>query len=477
MTAVVQAYRFELDPSNVTRSALVSHAGAARFAFNWGRRLIEEKLAGRRVLEVLALRQGAPAGEARQWAAEQVGPVPWTLAALRREWNQTKGEVAPWWRANSKEAYNSGFDALARALKGFFDTRSGARKGTRLRWPRRKKHSARRSFKVTTGSFGVIDGRHIRLPRIGVVRTKEATGKLGSRLEARAARVLSVTLSERAGRWYAAFIVETERATTRLPASGPVGVDLGVKHLAVLSTGEQVANPKHLSKWQRRQARLQAELSRRNGPATGKAPSKRWTGTKNKLAKTHAKVAFARADCLHKLTTRLAKTHSAVVVEDLNVKGMAAAGHRKGRTAKAGLNRAILDAGLGEMRRQLAYKTRWYGSSLVVADRWYPSSKTCSRCGTAKTKLPLSERTFRCESCGLVIDRDLNAAHNLASLVEAVTTGTASGAGTRQETLVNAQGETKYMDTSRCASTNCEDSTNPTGLGQTATAADQSTAA
>ncbi|MEX0791420.1 MAG: RNA-guided endonuclease TnpB family protein [Actinomycetota bacterium] len=181
-----------------------------------------------------------------------------------------------------------------------------------------------------------------------------------------------------------------------------------------------------------------------------------------------------RADGLHKLTTRLATTYGTVVVEDLNVAGMTASakgsGHWRG---KAGLNRSILDASPAELRRQLAYKSTWYGSTLVVADRWYPSSKTCSACGTAKAKLSLAERTFACENCGLVIDRDLNAATNLASLVEAI--GTASGAGTGRGDLANAQGEERFMGSPRCSSTNCEDGTGPRP-GQSATAGEQSTA-
>jgi putative transposase len=155
----------------------------------------------------------------------------------------------------------------------------------------------------------------------------------------------------------------------------------------------------------------------------------RWQRSNAALARTHRKVAQARADGLHKLTTALARRNGTVVVEDLNVSGMTATAKGSGRwRAKAGLNRAILDAAPGELRRQLGYKCAWYGSKLMVADRWYPSSKTCSGCNTVKAKLSLTQRTYRCEQCGLAIDRDVNAAINLALLVEAF--GTASGAGT-----------------------------------------------
>jgi transposase len=140
---------------------------------------------------------------------------------------------------------------------------------------------------------------------------------------------------------------------------------------------------------------------------------------------------------------------------------------------KAGLNRATLDVGPGELRRQLAYQTGWSGSQLVVADRWYPSSKTCSACGAVKAKLPLAERTYHCEQCGLVIDRDHNASINLAAL--AAGTGTASGAGTGQGDLASGRGEDRSMPSGRWSSPNRQDSTAP--AGQTATAAEQSTAA
>jgi putative transposase len=192
------------------------------------------------------------------------------------------------------------------------------------------------------------------------------------------------------------------------------------------------------------------------------------------LARAHAKVANARADSLHKLTTTLARTYGTVVVEDLNLTGLTASARGSGNwRGKAGLNRALLNCSAAELRAQLTYKSKWYGATLVVADRWYPSSKTCSRCKALKAKLALSERAYKCESCGLVIDRDHNAALNLAALV--AVTGTASGAATDQRQLVNAQGEAKFMATARRASLNCEDGSGQPG--KAATAAEQSTAA
>jgi putative transposase len=473
-----QAFRFELDPADVTSSALASHAGGARFAHGWGLALVKSRLDQAARITERALAEGATAREAE--ALARTVRVPWSLASLRREWNQAKARVAPWWAENSKECYNSGLDSLARALDAWLKSRRGERKGPKMGFPQPKGKRSRRSFRITTGAFGVIDERHIRLPRIGVIRTKEPTAKLLRQLGAGTARILSATVSQTAGRWYVSFGCEVQREQPEHnKASGQVvGVDIGVSALAVLSTGEMVPNPKHLSRYQRRITRRQHELSRRHGPEKGRPPSKRWAGSKGRLARLHARSARSRADGLHKLTTRLAKSYPVVVVEDLNVSGMTASAKGSGYWhAKAGLNRAILDVAPGELRRQLGYKCSWYGSALVEAGRWYPSSKICSGCGWRKPSLPLSERTFICEACGLVIDRDLNAALNLAALVRAEVTGTASSSGNRPaKCSAYAQGEERSMGSvsPRCSSVNCEDGTGrKSRLDRTVTAARQ----
>lgn len=223
---VHQAYRFELDCSNHVGSSLASHAGAARFAYNWGLALVIERLAGRRAMVVVALRQGAGVSDANAWAKELVA-VPWNLYALRKEWNAAKADVAPWWAANSKEAYSSGLDGLARALQDFSDSRSAKRNGPRVGFARFHKRGSRRSFRYSTGAFGVLDAHHVRLPRVGVVRTKEATTALAQRVETGTARVLSATVTESAGRWYVSFGCEVDRASREPSHAGAVGVDVG----------------------------------------------------------------------------------------------------------------------------------------------------------------------------------------------------------------------------------------------------------
>ena len=347
---VQQAFRFELDPSTRTRSALSSHAGASRFAYNWGLALVKDRLDARQVLEVLARRQGAGAGEAQAWAAETAGPLPCTLYSLRKEWNRSKSEAAPWWRENSKEAYNSGFDALARALKGYFDARRGARAGKPMGFPTFKKKGGQRSCRFSTGVIRVVDDRHVQLPRLGVIRTTEHTTALLDQVVAGMARALSATIKEEAGRWFVSFGCEVERhdAVATYP-DAIVGVDLGVHHFAALSTGELVENPRPVSHHARRMARLNRELSRRQ------QGSKRRAKTKAKLARCHRRVANVRRDTLHKLTTHLATAYGTVVIEDLAVKNMTAcpkpvadlehpgAFLPNGARRKAGLNRALLD--------------------------------------------------------------------------------------------------------------------------------------
>jgi putative transposase len=400
---VVQAYRFALDPSPAQQAALRSHCGAQRFAFNWGLARVKANL-GQREAE---RSYGVP--------KELLTPaVSWSAWRLRKDFNAVKDQVAPWWPENSKEAYASGLANLAAALANWAASRAGTRRGPKIAFPKFKGKRSVLSVRFTTGAFGLPDQdrRHVRLPRIGLVRTHESTRKLARRVDAGTARIRSVTVSYRRGRWHASFCVEADLAD-RIPArpGDTVGVDVGIRHLAVLSSGQVIPNPRPLDKAQRHLRRLARQAARRAGPdrRTGRQPSRRWRKTQAKLARRHARAANLRDNALHRLTTRLATAYGAVVVEDLHVAGML----RNRRLA-----RHLADAGFGQIRRQLGYKTAWHGGRLVTADRFYPSSKTCSGCGAMKAKLPLSERMFRCERCGLVMDRDLNAARNLAALAD-----------------------------------------------------------
>ncbi|SNQ49520.1 transposase [Frankia canadensis] len=412
------AYRFALDPNDAQLAALSRHAGAARFAFNWGLARVKAALSQREAEKSYGIPDSA------------LTAVPWTLPALRLAWNQVKNDVAGWWAVCSKEAFSAGLDHLARGLKAFSDSRRGKRKGRRVGFPRfRKRGKGRDSFRYTTGAYGPAGDVRVKLPRIGRVKVCESMGALTGRLAGGSARLLGATVSRSAGRWFVSFTVEVDREVPAGPSprqrrAGPVGVDLGVKHLAVLSTGETIPNPKHLGGSLRR-LRTASRAYVRSKP--GSAGRRKRAG---RLARIHARVACQRRDGLRKLTTRLAKNHDTIVVEDLHVTGMV----RNRRLA-----RAVADTGMAQIRRQLAYKTGWYGSTLVVADRWYPSSKTCSGCGWRNPNLTLSDRTFICQSCRLVLDRDLNAAVNLRSLVAASASETVNARGVDRKTRASGR--------------------------------------
>ena len=236
------------------------------------------------------------------------------------------------------------------------------------------------------------------------------------------AKVLRMTISQRAGRWYASLTVERDdtSVTRKAPRGGAVGVDLGVKALATLSDGTVVENPRYLRKSERKLKKAQQALSRKTKGSNRRAKAKAT------VARIHARVTNQRLDAMHKLTTRLAETFSDVSIEDLHVAGMVKNHH---------LAKHIADASFGEFRRQLEYKTTRSGARLHVVDRWYRSSKTCSGCGSVKAKLSLAERTYRCDSCGLTMDRDLNAAINIQVAGSAPETLNAHGATVRRGSL------------------------------------------
>ncbi len=361
---VIQAFRYELDPNAGQRRALAGHAGAARFVFNWG-------------LDVC---------RARLRAKE---PVPGGME-LHEMWNAWKHDNTTWWAQVHRSAPQEALRDLERAFRNF---RWGRTSGKRVGFPRFRKKGRDDRFRIT-GAVGVLP-RSVVLPRLGSIRTKEPTAKFRG-------RILSATVKREADRWYVSLAVERRRPDPT-PVQGPVvGVDLGLDCFAVLSDGTRVQAPKPLARNLRRLRRRSRVHSRKRLGSANRRKSAL------ALARLHRRIRNQRLDFLHKLTTRLAKTKSVIGVENLWVAGMA----RNRRLA-----RSIADAGWSEFRRMLAYKTIWYGSRLVVGPRFHPSSRICSACGAVKPNLPLAERIFRCEACGLVLDRDLNAARNLARLV------------------------------------------------------------
>ena len=380
---VNQAYRFALNPTPAQEAMLRSHAGAARFAWNWGLAKCKERYEA----------------EGKWYSAID----------LHKLWNAEKkaDPALGWWGENSKCAYQEAFRDLDRALRDFTALKKGARKSRRLGFLRFKKRGkCRDSFRFGAGTMRCA-GATVTLPRLGTIRTHESTRKLARRLGNGTARILSATVSCTAQRWFVSFTVEVERAVPEYHArpGSAVGIALGIKTLltGTADRGRMVTmdGPKALRASLRKLRRASRAHSRK---ARGSANRRKSAA---RLARIHARVANVRADALHKATSDLAARYETVMAEDLNVAGM---------TRNHRLARAISDQGFGQARRMLAYKTAWNAGRLITAGRFYPSSKTCSGCGAVKAKLALSERTYACTACGLVLDRDVNAAVNLLKL-------------------------------------------------------------
>ena len=392
---------------------MVSHAGAARFAYN----------------AVLAhVKEGLDSGE----------PPQWSHYALLRWWNANKDTLAVnsdtgvvWWSQNSKEAYNMGLYGLARGLSNWSKSRKGKRKGKRVGFPKFKSKNTTMRFAYSTGFTApkFSDPYGLKLPRIGRVHCTENVYK---RVDG--ARVIRISVSRRAGRWYASLTVEREPTVKPAPKGGAVGVDLGVKNLATLSDGTVIPNPRALGTRLKALRKAQKALSRKS------EGSVRREKARESVARLYARVADVRADAINKATTMIASNYSTVCIEDLNVAGMVKNHH---------LARSVSDAALGEFRRQLEYKTARTGAVLRVVDRWYPSSKTCSNCGTVKAKLSLSERVFNCDACGLSLDRDLNAAINIRVAGSAPETLNARGEDVRRSDLVSGNADLGEARTKR----------------------------
>jgi IS605 OrfB family transposase len=422
---ITRGYKTELDLNNKQMTACKQHAGAARFAYNWGLKRKQDvyRTTGRSISAI----------------------------DLHRELNALKPREFPWMYEVSKCAMQEALRDLDTAFRHFFRRcrlkKAGQWKG-KCGYPRFK------SKKQGLGGFRLTGSIHvsadtIQLPRLGRLRLKEH-----GYLPTTGVHILSATVSEQAGRWFVSLQVEQEVAEP-VPATGdPLGVDLGIKSLAVCSDGRPpIANPKALRTHLKKLRRACRRLSRRMKGSKNRAKARKL------LARQHARIANIRRDALHQVTSQLVhaplspeeraalrphlistlpepitkaqvevqsqqvkrRLHQAteanapqrpriIVLEDLNVAGM-----MKNRT----LARAISDVGMGEFRRQIAYKTQWNGETLLLADRFYPSTKRCSRCGTVKAVMSLAERVYVCDNdaCHLVIDRDLNAALNLAALV------------------------------------------------------------
>ncbi|NET07373.1 MAG: IS200/IS605 family element transposase accessory protein TnpB [Symploca sp. SIO2B6] len=367
--------------------ALAKHAGTARHAWNWGLALTKS---------LLAHNQAYPDDKLKFPTAIDLHVLLVKMVKPQHQWYYKVSKCAPQYALRQ----------LAQAWKQAFNK---TRKP-----PRFKKKGGKDSFTID----GAIECGHywLKVPKLGKLKTYE---RLPCGFKPK-----SVTISRTADRWFVSFRQEIEPVSTEF-VNGTVGVDLGVKTLATLSTGETFPGPKSYRQYEKKLARLQW-LHRRKDKG-----SNNWRKAQIKIARLHRRIANIRKNTLHKLTTYLAKNHSQIVIEDLNVSGML----KNGKLAKA-----ISDMGFYEFRRQLEYKCQLYGSKLVVVSRWMPSSKTCSHCGDKKDILSLSERTFECSKCGVRLDRDLNAAINLSHCGLEVSPSVTSGVATAGSLPVSACG-------------------------------------
>lgn len=359
-----RGYKTELKLNKFQQTLCRKHTGCARFTYNWG---LQRKIT--------------------EYAKTKKAP---TAIDLHRELNHLKKTEFPWMYEVSKCAPQEALRNLDQAFRHFFRR---VQKGEKPGFPKFKsRKQGQGSFRLT-GVIRVFKDA-IQLPRLGVLRLKEH-GYLPS--ESDQIHILSATVSAKANRWFVSLQVQEE--ITIVEPTGPVaGVDVGLHRLVTVSDGTLVENPKALIQYERKLKRFQRRLARKT------------QGSQNHrkvlfmLQKLHRRIANIRKDAIHKVTTLLAKTKSVVGIEDLNVRGL---------LQNHCVAKAVGDASWFEFRRQLEYKARWFGVTLVVAPRFFPSSKRCSQCGHVKVDLRLSTRRFVCKQCGFAMDRDLNASINL----------------------------------------------------------------
>jgi len=349
----MKSLKVRLELNNKQQTLAKKHAGVARYAYNWGKSICDKAIKNKE-------KRPSAIDLHKKFVAEE---------KATKEWLYEVSKCSP------QQALRNLHEAYVRMFKV---------KGSR--YPSFKKRGTKDRFYLE-GAI-TTNGDTIKIPKFGWVKCSEVLPNCN---------IKNVVISKTADQWFVAFKIPFKPEYTN-NSKAIVGVDLGIKTLATLSDGKIFNAVKPYRKNKRKLKILQRKISKKV-----KGSNNRKKAVK-KVAKLHYKIACIRKDATHKLTTYLAKNHSEVVIEDLNVSGMSK-NHK--------LASAILDNGFYEFRRQLEYKTQWYGSTLTIVDRFYPSSKTCSRCGWKNVNLKLSHRTFRCNVCGNVIDRDLNAAINL----------------------------------------------------------------
>ena len=370
-----KSHRIALKPTPEQEALFGQHAGYARFAYNWA---------------VSEFRAGLDVGE---WLNERT---------LRPRWNKVKGVIAPWGSELSQNAAKYAIIDLGQAAEGWGEycrrVKAGQRPSRRVGFPRFKRRKHEQGFRADNGPDTVkVDGKIVILPKIGQVATVEQLRFAGS--------IREVTVNRTADTWFACCCVEDGQEPPPVKDGPTIGVDVGVGTMATCSDGTTVENPRALANGLKQLRRLDKALARSRNVHGRSNHSNRRERLYANRRRRHARVVNVRNDNHHKATTAIAKSAGRVVVETLNVAGMV----RNRRLA-----RAIADAGMSGFLAQLDYKCGWYGAEYLKADRWYASSKLCAHCGWKNDDLTLSDREWWCSGCGILNNRDANAAMNLA---------------------------------------------------------------
>ena len=429
----LRAYKFALDPTAEQSGMLRSHAGSARWAFNYALAIKKERMEAWRLAVDELVTLGCTEKEYKAIIKTMSGlriPGHFQIAnyfTANRELESDPRRRCMWWREVSRRAFVSGFDNADKAFDNWFASLSGRRKGRPVGFPRFKKRGSKDSFTLR-GVVKVVDYRHVQLPRIGKIRIHDTAKRLVRKIERNGATIQSVTVSRGANKWYASMLVkETVPVATPTHAQvlrGSIGVDVGVAELAGLSDGTLIANPRWAGRDAKKLKKAQRNLSRKVGSKRGEKQSANFKKAKTRVATIQHLTAVRRQSNLHQITKKLTTTYAHVAIEDLKIANMTRGVKAKpdpenegqylpnGKAAKSGLNRSILDVGWGEFRRQLEYKAAWYGAEIVAVPAFY-TSMTCSQCLHCSTGNRKSQAEFKCEKCGYENNADINAAINI----------------------------------------------------------------
>ncbi len=372
------------------------HCGLSRVVENFCLETVRKKWAQRKAEETYGITGG------------ELTEVPWSAPALEKHWRAAHPTLFPWFVENkmSSRVPKEACRMRAAGFANYLKSKNSEHKGTRTGFPTWRKRKFGGRFRYDADRARPVGVRAVRLPAIGEVATREDLCWLTGRLADGRARILGSTVREQGGRWWISLQLEVNRddINTRrhVATDAPkCGIDLGLKTFAVIKNDDgsidEIHAPKPLRAAQRALKRANRKLARAGDNSNNRVKARK------RLARLHLRIAARRRDFLHKATTRLTRTKSAIAVETLNLKGM---------IANRRLAHAISDAGFGEFVRQLVYKAGWYGATVWKADRWFPSSKTCGDCGHVNRGLVLADRMWECAGCGVVHDRDRNAAGN-----------------------------------------------------------------